>query len=404
MSKIDKEMENAIRLHIERILKEPDNNITNTGKLELNIVRPLSNHIIAKAGKDFLFSNPMYGWWDLTSACNFRCVHCLYNDTEYSSQNDLSHEQAMNLADDLIEAGIVEIMLTGGEIFMRPDTLDIAERFKENNISVKLLTNAALINNKHIDRIANMFNPYLDMLQISLDAATHETFKKIRQTDSFETIISNIKKLTDRGVRVVIGCTVNQINYNEILQTYNLASELGVSDFMAGKMIYHNKSHAPLMVSDRDLLLLEKKLTENQNSKTNLILGLFPTIDFLNVNGVKEIISENKYQKYLDKLKTPKLKSCHLNDRIRICSNGDMYLCMEADSCPEAKLGNYKENSFSEIWNKRNSNVFFQPRILDKMVCKNCKYNVICNSGCMVKGYKRCGSICAPEIDCVLAK
>ena len=403
MYKIDKELENAIRFHIEKTFNNPDN-ITNASKLELNIVRPLSNYICSKGGKIFLFSTPMYGWWDLTSACNFRCVHCLYNDTEYSAKEDLSHEQAMNLADDLIEAGIVEIILTGGEIFMRPDTLDIAEKFKKNNISVKLLTNAALINDEHIERIAEMFNPYLDMLQISLDGATHETFKKIRQTDSFETIIGNIKKLTDKGIRVVIGCTVNKINYNEILETYNLASELGVSDFMAGKMIYHNKSHTPLMVSDRDLLLLEKKLIENKNTKTNLISGLFPTIDFLNVEGVKEIISEEKYQKYLDKFTKPKLKSCHLHDRIRICSNGDMYLCMEADNCPEAKLGNYKESSFEDIWNKRNSNIFFQPRELNKMVCKNCKYNVICNSGCMVKAYKRSGSISTPEVDCIFSK
>ena len=79
---------------------------------------------------DFLFSKPVYAWWDLTSACNFRCIHCLYNDTEYASKNDLTTERASLLVDELIEAGVVYVVLSGGEIFMRPDLLDIVKKLK----------------------------------------------------------------------------------------------------------------------------------------------------------------------------------------------------------------------------------------------------------------------------------
>ena len=172
---IDEEYANAIRFYLDKTFyssKKPES----AESVDLNLIRPFSNYIKSLAPDDFLFSTPLFAWWDLTSACNFRCIHCLYNDTEYSAQNDLTTSEAMNLADSLInDFRIAGILLTGGEIFLRKDTMDIIRKFKENNISVKMATNAALLNDRQIDCLAEMLNPYIDGMQISLDGATHET-------------------------------------------------------------------------------------------------------------------------------------------------------------------------------------------------------------------------------------
>ena len=86
--------------------------------------------------------------------------------------------------------------------------MEIIQKFKANNVAVKLLTNAALITDEQIEELSRLLNPYTDVMQISLDAATKETYKKIRRTELFDKVVSNIDKLVKKGIRVTLGCTV----------------------------------------------------------------------------------------------------------------------------------------------------------------------------------------------------
>ena len=80
--------------------------------IDLNVVKPLTGYIAKNAPEGFQFSTPMFAWWDLTSACNFRCIHCLYNDTPYDASRDLTDDEALRLADSLIDDfGIVQVVL-----------------------------------------------------------------------------------------------------------------------------------------------------------------------------------------------------------------------------------------------------------------------------------------------------
>lgn len=395
---IDKEYERAIRSYLDKNL-ETSAGIRDVAVFELNVIRPFLNDILMSQGDSYKFSTPVYAWWDLTSACNFRCVHCLYNDSEYSDNTDLSEKQSMKLADELInDFGLVEIMLTGGEIFLKPYLIKLVKKFKENNCAVRLMTNAALINDKQIEELAKLLNPYTDVVQVSLDGACKETFKKIRRTDLFDKIVLNIEKMVEKGLKIVIACTVNSINYYEIEEIYKLVDSIGVEAFVAGRMLYHNESHAPLMVSNKDLMLLAERLNRLEG-KTLLVSGLFSKIDLLNIPEVEHILQEEKYRTLWDKNSKPLSRQCHHNDRISIKSDGKIHLCLDTN-CPESCLGDYKKNSLLEIWENRENNLFFQPRDISKTGCAGCKYNKICNSGCMAVAYKRSKSINTPEIEC----
>lgn len=398
----DIEYENAIRCYLDNLFSGKDNSELNDDYIELNVVKPLTGYIAKNAPEGFQFSTPMFAWWDLTSACNFRCIHCLYNDTPYDSSHDLTDDEALNLADSLInDFGIVQIVLSGGEIFLRAELLmKLIKKFKENNVGVAFATNAALINGEQIDFIADNMNRYTDRIQISLDGGTFETFQKIRQTDKFDKIVNNIDKLSKKGIRVTVVYTVNKINYKEVVTAYELADKIGAYDFVAGKMLAFNESHEKLMISEREKMLLAQKLIEAQkDKKTILKLGLFSNISLLNIPEVTEILKEDKFVESLKTFTSLPRRSCNRNDRISIRSDGRVYMCMDAE-CPNGLMGNIREKSLLEIWAERDKNVFFQPRLLENMGCKNCKFKTICNSGCMAKAYKRTGNLNSPEIDC----
>lgn len=399
---VDIEYQNAIRAYLDKNIIVANDNI-DFDAFELNIIRPFIKDVISNLGDDFTFTTPLYAWWDLTSACNFRCVHCLYNDTNYSNEHDLNEFEALKLADELInDFKIVQIMLTGGEVFLKPYLIKLVRKFKQNRISVRIMTNAALITDKHIEELAELLNPYTDVIQVSLDGANSKTFEAIRRTNQFEKIISNIQKMTNKGLKVIVACTVNSINYNEIEEIYKLVNDIGVEAFVAGRMIYHNESHANLMVSTKDLLLLTNRLL-NLKGQTLLVPGLFTKIDLLNNPDIELILQEEKYRKIWDKNCQPLSRTCHHHDRISIKSDGKFHLCLETN-CPTSCLGDYKKESLLEIWENRFKNLFFKKRDIEEMGCNDCKYNKICNSGCMAIAHKNHGSINSPEINCKFCK
>lgn len=400
---IDKDYEYAIRAHLDCLL----NTILNPHPqdfLELNLVKKFYKHLLEGKPDDYKFQTPTYGWWDLTSACNFRCVHCLYNDTEYSNKDDLTTEQVFRLCDELInDFKIFKIILTGGEIFMHPNLIDVVKQFKENNVAVQLMTNAGLMNDEHIEILSGIFNPYTDLIQISLDGATSETFKKIRRTELFDKIVSNIKKLVNNGLKVRVACTINSINYHEIEAVYELCDSIGVEAVLFGRTIYYNESHKDLMVSNRDLFILNERLIKlrNQERKTVLVNSIFSILDLVGIPEVLEILNEDKYLPILKLDNEPIRRDCHFHDRFSIRSNGKIYLCLDSN-CEDCCVGDYKKNSMLEIWQNLDKNPMFQPRTLDKMVCKDCKFNRVCRGGCKAQAYEKFRDINCPSSKCIL--
>lgn len=396
----DKEYEEYIRFYLDSMLNvkntEKKNKLRSAQKKKL-----ISSYIQDFSGNsDYLFSTPLYASLRLTSACNFRCVHCMYSGTDYSPKNDLSTEQVLNLADELINAGVIFVNLTGGEIFMRPDIMDIVRKFKQNNIAMILITNGSLLTDENINEIAELFNPYTDVVQISLDAACDETLKKIRRTDKFYKINENIKKLTDKGVVVDNVCVVNNINKNEISDIYKLATELGTNCLTVGKIKSYNDSHVNLECSTRELFKIYYELIKNEtNNDLDLAVGFWSQIELLNIPEVKKIIEEPHYQKLFKKqYKNVLFADCQSHNKVAINNDGNIGLCIESFSYDIEPLGNYKDNSFEEIWERRWNNVLYQPRVREKTQCNECKYNVYCKGGCKVVAYNLTKDTNLPEI------
>ena len=118
MNITDEEYEKYIRFYLDTTLScdidifaRPPQGRDRSKVMFTNMVKHIKN---ASKEKGYLFSNPMLAAWNITSACNFRCEHCLYSGQEYSSKDDLTTEQALNLADELIDAGVAFVINVNG--------------------------------------------------------------------------------------------------------------------------------------------------------------------------------------------------------------------------------------------------------------------------------------------------
>src|SRR3990170_2395409 len=73
---------------------------------------------------------PLYVLLELTGRCNLRCHHCYGAG---GGGDELSLEEIGPILDQLAAEGALNLVLTGGEIFLREDLLDIASTAKKKH-------------------------------------------------------------------------------------------------------------------------------------------------------------------------------------------------------------------------------------------------------------------------------
>jgi MoaA/NifB/PqqE/SkfB family radical SAM enzyme len=78
--------------------------------------------------------------WEITSACNLRCEFCLVE----IKRKQVPLEQALAIADGLVERGVAKVMLSGGEPLLYRGVDQVMRRLIHGGVLVKLLTNGTV--------------------------------------------------------------------------------------------------------------------------------------------------------------------------------------------------------------------------------------------------------------------
>lgn len=163
--------------------------------------------------------------WELTLRCNMRCIHC-GSVAGRSRKNELTVEECLPVADQLIELGCRQTTFIGGEVFLYKGWEQIARRLSDGGILVNIVTNAFLMNHTQLEQVkrANMSN-----VGISIDGM-EESHNKIRQnSQSFQRALKAIQKLRQNNIHVGAVTTLLDFNFYELDRIYDLLLENGVT-------------------------------------------------------------------------------------------------------------------------------------------------------------------------------
>ena len=92
--------------------------------------------------------------WSITGHCNYRCKHC-YMSAPDAKLGELSHEQIMSIVQQLIDCGVMEVSLTGGEPLVRKDFLEIVDALLAGGITITTIySNGKLVTDQLLDQLA----------------------------------------------------------------------------------------------------------------------------------------------------------------------------------------------------------------------------------------------------------
>jgi radical SAM protein with 4Fe4S-binding SPASM domain len=204
----------------------------------------MSALIAEMAAKALKLNIPLSVQLDLTYRCNERCVHCYL---DHHDHGEMTTAEIKDLLDQMAEAGVFYLTVSGGEILMRRDFFEILEYARKRTFCIKLKTNGILIRKKEADRIKALG---VESVQISIYSHIPEIHDAITKLPgSLEDSLEAIRRLRAHGIHVIMANVLMIQNAADYAGVKALAAELGAQFIM-------DPTITPMMDGDRSILNL----------------------------------------------------------------------------------------------------------------------------------------------------
>lgn len=160
---------------------------------------------------------------ELTHACNLRCGHC-NSAAGTPLPNEMGLDEILKICDQFPELQVREVDFVGGEPFLRLDWFRIALYLRSLEISVRVVSNGALLG----DNVSHLENAGIAGVCIGLDGLeqTHDHFRQ--RSGLFRQVINGVEATVATDIDVTVVTIAHDDNVNELPQLYTFLRCLGV--------------------------------------------------------------------------------------------------------------------------------------------------------------------------------
>jgi AdoMet-dependent heme synthase len=183
----------------------------------------MSALLLEMAAKAQKLNIPLSVQVDLTYRCNERCVHCYL---DHDDHGEMTTAEIKHLLDEMADAGVFILTLSGGEIFLRKDFFELLEHARRLMFCVKLKSNAVLVREREAARLRDL---NIESIQVSIYSHRPEVHDAITLIPgSLKRSLDAIRFLKSQGLKVIIANVLMTQNTQDYPGVRALAKELGV--------------------------------------------------------------------------------------------------------------------------------------------------------------------------------
>lgn len=326
-----------------------------------------------------------------------------------SIEKELSFEEIIQIIDDAHELNVKQIVITGGEPFLRDDLIDIIKYAARKGIFIECSTKYSLD-----EEVFSELRGYLDKLQVSIDAYDLKNQDFLTQAKgSLQWLLTNVECALKHHIHTQVNSVITGYNISEIPLLVKSLLKKGV-DFIS--LSYYGRAHNhyddALFPSLTDYVTLRRKLYEALNGYRltemedgGLVVG----------NASKEALPLLKPVNYaINALQgTIKMEGgfrCGgFRSALSILPDGKVIFCdriVWAGS--EFVIGSLRSNRLIDIWNSpKASELCFPPREkFIRTICYKCGKFYECQKigFCYVLSYAAYGYYFGPRPGCPFIK
>jgi AdoMet-dependent heme synthase len=283
---------------------------------------------------------------DVTYRCNERCVHCYL---DHNDRGEMTTAEIRRLLDELAEAGVFFLTLSGGEVLMRMDFFEILEYARRLEFNVKMKTNAFLIREPEAARIRDLGVHSIQISIYSHRPEVHDAITKL--PGSLKRSVAGIRFLKSLGLNVSIANVLMRRNLADHVGVKALARELGVHCLV-------DPTVTPKMDGDRSILQLGIGGED-----------LAATFHDPNLVGDVEEFCAPPLEADEDVLDGLPCSAGHTS--CYVSPYGDVYPCVQFP----LPTGNVRKQRFIDIWrHSPQMNEVRSIRARDLTVCSGCRH------------------------------
>lgn len=320
----------------------------------MNIKNKLHQRFVVDKIKDTNWDSgsdsPLVVEFDTTEVCNLACPGCISEDL-VCNRTSFTGERLLELAEEMYQSGVKAVILIGGgEPLAHPAVGDFIQFLGQHDISVGITTNGSFI-----DRYLDVIAAYSNWTRVSMDAATPETFQKLRPSKSghneFNHIIHNMEQLATvkkgtLGFSFLIRTEADgfgiESNINEIYKAAILAKKIGC-DYFEVKPSYSytgGQDHALVKHEKARMTEAKKEIAKLDELETDN----FKIIKAINLEDSLNCVESTQQKTY---------KRCPVAElRTLICPSG-VFICPYWRGKEQYKIGDVHHMSFSEMWHSQ---------------------------------------------------
>ena len=187
---------------------------------------------VAPAATEYLYQKAsaagiaLSGTFELTPVCNMDCKMC-YVRLSHQEQQAIAPlataEKWLKLAREAKDAGMLYLLLTGGEPFLHPEFRQILEGLHKMGFVITLNSNGTLIDEKTISWLKAC--PPV-RINISLYGASNETYAQLcGNPQGFTQVTNAIALLKNAGIAVKLNCSLTPHNAKDLPAMVAFAKE-----------------------------------------------------------------------------------------------------------------------------------------------------------------------------------
>ncbi len=352
--------------------------------------------------------NPFIVIWEVTRACQLKCIHCRADAQLTADPRELSHEEGIKLIDQIYEMDNPMLVFTGGDCMMREDLFELAQYAIKKGMRVSMSPSATPNVTKAKMKQAKDIG--LSRWGFSLDGPTPETHDYFRGTPgAFDLTLEKIKYLNELDMPLQINTVISRYNYDSLEEMSRLVGELGAVMWYIFLLVPTGRGQLDACISPAEHEKVFRWLY--QLSKTAPF-----DIKTTAAQHYRRVVLQEKMRDHLiekgeihyeDSITTD---FASLHDGLKRApkgvndGNGFIFVSHIGEVMPSGLLpivcGNVRERSLADIY--RNSPVLQAIRQPDiyKGKCGVCEYNHICG-GSRSRTYAVTGDYLESEPYCV---
>lgn len=169
------------------------------------------------------YSRTSYAVWEITLKCNLACSHC-GSRAGHERTKELSTEEALDLVKQMAEVGIKEVTLIGGEAFLRPDWLEIAQAITQAGMLCGMTTGGYGIS---LETAQKMKAAGIRTVSVSIDGleATHDQLRG--KKGSWKYAFKTMSHLQEAGIFFGCNTQINRLSAPEFPSIYECIRDAG---------------------------------------------------------------------------------------------------------------------------------------------------------------------------------